>query len=61
MKKQTNTLLSVINSVYSISGLYMLASQKNSPPLLKFFPVFVDFLRSFKLHKGILKGLPLEK
>ena len=23
------------------------------PPPLKFFPVFVDFLRLFKLHKGI--------
>ena len=37
------------------TGVYILASQKNSsPPPLKFFPVFVDFLRSFKLHKGIL-------
>ena len=37
-----------------ITGIYILASQKNSPPPLKFFPVFVDFLQSFKLHKGIL-------
>ena len=37
------------------AGVYILASQKNSsPPPLKFFPVFVDFLRSFKLHKHIL-------
>ena len=32
----------------------ILASNKNSPPALKFFIVFKDFLRSFKLHKGIL-------
>ena len=37
------------------TGIYILATQKNlPPPPLKFFPVFVDFLRSFKLHKGIL-------
>ena len=30
--------------------VYSLASQKNPPPL-KFFPVFMFFLRSFKLHQ----------
>ena len=47
--------LGIFNHLYSNSGVYILASQKNSsPPPLKFFPVFVDFLRSFKRHKGIL-------
>ena len=34
-------------------GIYSGQPEKFFPPL-KFFPVFVDFLRSFKLHKGIL-------
>ena len=34
-------------------GIYSGRPEKFPPPL-KFFPVFVDFLRSFKLHKGIL-------
>ena len=36
------------------TGVYILASQKILPPPLKFFPVLWIFLRSFKLHKGIL-------
>ena len=47
----------IIHNTYlhMYAGVYILASQKNiSPPPLKFFPVFVDFLGVFKLHKGIL-------
>lgn len=36
------------------TGVYILSSKKNPPLPSKFFPVFVDFFRSFKLHKGIL-------
>ena len=43
------------NTMITISGVYILASQKNSSPTpLKFFPVFVDFFALFKLYKGIL-------
>ena len=36
-------------------GVYSVASQKNiSPPPSKILPCFVDFLQSFKLHKGFL-------
>ena len=33
------------------TGVYILTSQKNSSPPLKFFPVFVDFLRYLSFIK----------
>ena len=50
------TIISGIYIHLLFPGVYILASQKIPPPP-KFFPVFVDFLRSFKLHKGILTCL----
>ena len=37
----------------TMRGIYS-GQPENSPPPLKYFPVFVDFSRLFKLHKGIL-------
>ena len=52
----TPTIYQVDLDIISTTGVYILVSQKNSsPPPVKFFPVFVDFLGVFKLHKGILK------
>ena len=49
MCKMAHTIL-----IHFVTGeYYILASQKNSPPS-KILPCFVDFLRSFKLDKGIL-------
>ena len=40
--------------IFSSKGTYS-GQEENPPPHpLKFFSVFVDFLRSFKLYKGIL-------
>ena len=51
----TPTIYQVDLDIISTTGVYILVSQKNSsPPPVKFFPVFVDFLGVFKLHKGIL-------
>ena len=53
--EQLKRLFLDLYKLLGMAGVYIPASQKNSPhPPLKFFPVFVDFLRSFKLHKGIL-------
>ena len=44
-----------MKSVGKISGVYIFwPARKITHSPLKFFPVFVDFLRLIKLHKGIL-------